>query len=538
MNRLVYLCVFGREDYRFLAALLLVSILDHNRPAGFHVLIHCDARFEDFLRDLLRDLGVDGTVVAAKDASRNGTFAAWARYDLFRIFDPQPYEAILYLDTDILVTGDLSPVFERLAARPERPVVAFNEYGETLGRRDHPFYGYHLFREAGLLDAWRDAAVFSSGVLCFRPTEEVRALFDDMKALRDETQAGALGQVAGHQFDQPYMNFLGLTRGLVEADGLDGLVANNPDAAAPRLPLIAHFPGSVGNPDKILKVRDLVLARSDVSPALRAYAASLRETLRLEARPVQLPPGPAFGALKRAANDLVYQRLTARHGFAVRHGPFARAGMEYKVEGASWGDPVLKWLGLYESGLHPVIEAVATRTGIEAVIDVGCAEGYYAAGLGRLLGVPRIHAFDTNLRTHRICEGLVRANCPAAGLSMGGRIGPDELDALLARGRSVVFMDCEGDERNLLRLDAVPHLRTTEVIVECHEFIRGYRGIVDELIAEFRDTHRPAIVVERDIAASDVPEIRALSGMHRSLVTSETRFEPMRWLHLEPLSRD
>jgi hypothetical protein len=314
------------------------------------------------------------------------------------------------------------------------------------------------------------------------------------------------------------------------------LVGNNPDPRAPGVPLIAHFPGSVGNPNKVPKIQQFALTREGTPLALRTYAASIRETQRLDARPQPLPPGPAFGALKRAANDDFFQRFTTRHGFGVRHGPFARVGMQYKVEGFTWGDPVLKWLGLYESCLHPAIDAAAARSGITTVVDVGCAEGYYAAGLGRLLGARRIRAFDTNARTHPICEGLVRLNCPEADFAIGGRIDAGALDQLLGEEPALLFMDCEGDERNLLRLSVAPNLRQTEVIVECHEFMKGYRGIVDELIAEFRDTHHATVISERDVAATEVPELRALSGMHRSLLTCETRYEQMRWLHLEPLT--
>jgi len=62
-----------------------------------------------------------------------------------------------------------------------------------------------------------------------------------------------------------------------------------------------------------------------------------------------------------------------RHeGAQIRGGPFA--GMAYVTE-ATEGALVPRLLGTYESELHPYLKAFA-QEGVEAVIDVGCAEGY------------------------------------------------------------------------------------------------------------------------------------------------------------------
>jgi hypothetical protein len=67
----------------------------------------------------------------------------------------------------------------------------------------------------------------------------------------------------------------------------------------------------------------------------------------------------------------------------VESGPFA--GMKY-LPGFCEGI-LPKLLGSYEQELWPALHSIASLP-IQAVINIGCAEGYYAVGLARLLPAP------------------------------------------------------------------------------------------------------------------------------------------------------
>ena len=84
------------------------------------------------------------------------------------------------------------------------------------------------------------------------------------------------------------------------------------------------------------------------------------------------------------------QTFLVHHGPVIYQGPFA--GMTY-VESASEGALIPRLLGTYESELHPYLEAFA-REGLDSVIDVGCAEGYYAVGLARQMTGVTVYAHD------------------------------------------------------------------------------------------------------------------------------------------------
>ena len=66
----------------------------------------------------------------------------------------------------------------------------------------------------------------------------------------------------------------------------------------------------------------------------------------------------------------------------VRNGPFA--GMRYPGVQSVCSTIVPKLIGCYEKELHSVIELICSQQ-YNSVVDIGCAEGYYAVGLAMRL---------------------------------------------------------------------------------------------------------------------------------------------------------
>jgi protein-L-isoaspartate O-methyltransferase len=74
----------------------------------------------------------------------------------------------------------------------------------------------------------------------------------------------------------------------------------------------------------------------------------------------------------------------------VLTGPFA--GVLYLNEPV-WGAITLRWIGSHESCLWDVVREIIAKR-YESILDVGCAEGYYAAGLCRASPASTVHAYD------------------------------------------------------------------------------------------------------------------------------------------------
>ena len=91
-----------------------------------------------------------------------------------------------------------------------------------------------------------------------------------------------------------------------------------------------------------------------------------------------------------------------------------------------------KLVGSYEAELHGVIEQIVA-TDYQVVVDVGCAEGYYANGLARRLPSARVYAFDTDPEARHLCEAMAALNGVEKRVIVGGKCEPDDLNALLKR---------------------------------------------------------------------------------------------------------
>lgn len=82
--------------------------------------------------------------------------------------------------------------------------------------------------------------------------------------------------------------------------------------------------------------------------------------------------------------------------------------MQY-IDEASGSVLLPKILGTYESALIPWI-VEAQNNGYETLIDVGCAEGYYAVGFAKTCSGIQVFAYDLNPMARELCQILADTN--------------------------------------------------------------------------------------------------------------------------------
>jgi hypothetical protein len=169
----------------------------------------------------------------------------------------------------------------------------------------------------------------------------------------------------------------------------------------------------------------------------------------------------------------------------VRSGPFQ--GMSYLDE-IVWGSITPRWLGSYEAELHGVIGGLAGK-GYGTVIDVGCAEGYYAVGLARLLPQARVIAFDADFISRGQARRLAKLNGVEDRVEIRSFCRHGDLAPAHA-GRTLVVCDIEGGEGDLLDPGKVASLCDSDILVEVHEE-KGVDGKMEKLLMNrFLGTHR------------------------------------------------
>jgi hypothetical protein len=251
-------------------------------------------------------------------------------------------------------------------------------------------------------------------------------------------------------------------------------------------------------------------------------------------RAAELPAEPSLDemnellrTLGRWRSRVLANTFIAREGLRIRSGPFA--GMEYVAE-ATEGALIPRLLGSYESELHPHLAAFAAE-GLEAVIDVGCAEGYYAVGLARLMPRATIFAHDIDPKARQACAELAARNGLAARVRVGGAFAPADFQAFAGR-RVLVMVDAEGAELDVLRPDLAPALAAMNLVVETHDVYR--KGALAELVRRFSPTHRIVLVRQQPKVLELPAWLQELGHLDQLLAVWEWRRAPTPWLVMRP----
>lgn len=216
--------------------------------------------------------------------------------------------------------------------------------------------------------------------------------------------------------------------------------------------------------------------------------------------------------------------------FLVHHGPRITGGlfegMEY-VTRATEGALLPRLLGAYEAELHPHLLAFRDE-GVDCIVDVGCAEGYYAVGLARLMPQVVVYAYDIDPRARAACAELARRNQVADRVVVRELFRPQDFQSFANR-QVLVIMDVEGAETELLRPDLAPALAGMRLIVETHgaDKLTGVR----ERFEASHDIQR--VDIEGKVGELP-PWLRELGHLDQLLAVWEWRGCPTPWLVMRP----
>ncbi len=216
----------------------------------------------------------------------------------------------------------------------------------------------------------------------------------------------------------------------------------------------------------------------------------------------------------------------------VRSGPFK--GMKYPGAEAAGSALIPKLLGSYERELHPVIERLIAK-GYDDVIDVGCAEGYYATGMALRLPKARIHAYDTSDTARALCAAMASLNGVADRVSIGTTCTPETLINFPKPGRTLVIVDCESYEKVLFTPAVRDALKDSDMLIEMHDFLDV--TISTGLEALFATSHHLTNLLSTDDIQKAkhyaYPELDGLPVTARYHLLCEGRPMIMEWLLAE-----
>ncbi|WP_339753847.1 hypothetical protein [Algoriphagus aquimarinus] len=238
---------------------------------------------------------------------------------------------------------------------------------------------------------------------------------------------------------------------------------------------------------------------------------------------------------EKAENDIkFFEKFRYLISDTVQSGPFK--GLKYPFLSSLHSTLFPKLLGCYEAELHEVLNKVFHKK-YYSILDIGCAEGYYAVGLAKRFPDSIVYAADINPEAREKTKIMAHANgfTRTDKFRVMAEVTQDFLLGLDPSQRHLIFSDCEGYESVLCSDSVITHLSKSDFIVEMHDFISP--GVSDMLQKRFELTHSVELITSIDdlfrYRMTSNPDIKKLPISDQNNILAEKRPTQMEWIFCE-----
>ncbi|MFM7727529.1 MAG: 50S ribosomal protein L11 methyltransferase, partial [Flavobacteriales bacterium] len=217
----------------------------------------------------------------------------------------------------------------------------------------------------------------------------------------------------------------------------------------------------------------------------------------------------------------------------VLNGPFKGMIYPYMLSYGSSLTP--KILGTYEKELHPLFDNLLARS-YANIIDIGCAEGYYAVGLALRIPSAKVYAYDTDYKALNACIEMAKVNNVSDRIITGLFCNTESLRKFNFSSKTLIICDCEGFEIDLFNDDVIPFLSTCDLLIEMHDcFNIEISSVLRNRLC--RSHSITSFYSLDDIAKAltyEVPELLGYSLAEKKELLAENRASIMEWFYLTP----
>ena len=259
----IFICVFNNENYVKMLFLLLDSIWIYgNLTEETEILIYTSTSFMTMIKESpfyretikfeLNDTydNIDKACKARLDffqlhlctsktptksavlSDKGNSYHALSQRECEGVKRVYDYHKILYLDTDILIKGDIQSVFDILDGKE---VLYVLEEGVVDSNND--YYGKSLFGNE--IDQYKGKSAFTSGILLFYNCAKIKGLFE---TIQTDIKTRPYSFIC---YDQPYIVYNAFKYQLYDNQRMKAYAVNN-DKNINSGKVIHHFPGGPG----------------------------------------------------------------------------------------------------------------------------------------------------------------------------------------------------------------------------------------------------------------------------------------------------
>ena len=168
---------------------------------------------------------------------------------------------------------------------------------------------------------------------------------------------------------------------------------------------------------------------------------------------------------RKIQNLSIFSKLNE---LTVLNGPFK--GMKYPSLKSAGSALYPKLLGSYEMELKEVMNTIDNKN-YRNIIDIGCAEGYYAIGLAITNKESQIYAYDVNPKARQLCQAMAKLNGVEDRIQLKSFCSEDDIKNFPFKNKSLIICDCEGFEKELFSEKNIDNLKSVDLLIEVHDFI-------------------------------------------------------------------
>jgi hypothetical protein len=172
--------------------------------------------------------------------------------------------------------------------------------------------------------------------------------------------------------------------------------------------------------------------------------------------------------LKQFYESSLYKKISKG---VVLDGPFK--GMRYPTNQSFGSAFYPKILGTYEKELELLISNLLVDK-YDLVIDVGCAEGYYAVGFAKFSKAQKVFAYDIEEKARELCSEMVKINNVSDKVVVSNFFDFEEYQKILnefPKSRILIILDIEGYEKIILDTKFKNIIINTDFLIEMHDYL-------------------------------------------------------------------
>ena len=243
---LVYSCVFYNEKYLIIMEKLLSSFYKHNKSSDLVYLIVTNKALEKKVLEICTKIGLQFDIwvidICNYESNIDNIYeSTYSRYMIYQYPKLNNFEKILYLDCDILILGNLEPLFNF--------DLVDNLY--TMFEESHRQSHCQLFSDDDFKILKNNKKTFTTAVILFNNNPLIcsylKNIYEAIKKFHNKYKKPL------YSYDQPIVNKLGYTNKIINNIDLNKWCMNiMPQDGINKLShlnkyLICHFATEVGN---------------------------------------------------------------------------------------------------------------------------------------------------------------------------------------------------------------------------------------------------------------------------------------------------